>query len=420
MNKKRFDWSFVSIGAIFLVLYGICNITPITSAISKTLSILAPVIGGLCGAFILNIPLSFFESLWIRLFSAKRRVLRRFVCLSLCFLLVIGIVTFFMWIILPEIIETVRDRIIPRIPFYIEELTLWYGHLARWLAEMSVNLPPMNPDSIQNAINNYFRNNFEEIVDHSINIASTVFSGVFDTIIAFVISVYVLAQKEMLGGLVKKLLFAVFPRRTAERTITLAGLTEKTFAKFISGQLIEATILGTLCFIGMLIFGMPFKLVISVLVGITALIPIFGAFIGTGIGAVLILFEDPVKALWFVIFIIVLQQIEGNLIYPKVVGAHVGLPGLWVLIAVTIGSDFGLIGMLVAVPLASLIYATVMQVVNAKLEEKGYRAGIFDEKEQKQERVKRHRPKNKKKDPVVQAEQPTVTEEKKDNEGDQA
>ena len=155
--------------------------------------------------------------------------------------------------------------------------------------------------------------------------------------------------------------------KIAKKVIEFTNLTNKVFTKFVTGQLTEACIIGTLCLVGMLIFGMPYAVIISVLIGFTALIPIFGAFIGTAIGAFLILLESPIKALWFVIFIIVLQQLEGNLIYPKVVGKSVGLPGIWVLSAVTIGGGmFGIIGMLFSVPICSIVYVIFRRYVNRK------------------------------------------------------
>ena len=175
--------------------------------------------------------------------------------------------------------------------------------------------------------------------------------------------------------------------KSTERALAFARLTEKTFSGFVTGQLTEAFIIGILCFAGMLIFRMPYAPLISVMVGVTALIPIFGAFIGTGIGAFLILFESPLKALMFVVFIIVLQQLEGNIIYPRVVGSQVGLPGLWVLIAVTVGSEFGVFGMLISVPVVSLLYSVARQIVNARIKEKGLE-GEFPEEEPKK-RLKR-------------------------------
>ena len=159
--------------------------------------------------------------------------------------------------------------------------------------------------------------------------------------------------------------------RSADKLLDLLSLTNQTFSSFVTGQLTEAIIIGVLCFMGMLIFRMPYAAVISLLVGVTALIPVFGALIGTAIGAFLILLVSPIKAIWFVIFIIVLQQLEGNLIYPRVVGKSVGLPGIWVLAAVTLGNNLaGVVGMLLSVPLCAVLYCVLRDVVNARLAKK--------------------------------------------------
>ena len=195
-------------------------------------------------------------------------------------------------------------------------------------------------------------------------------SALLTTLLGLVIAVYVLAQKERLGGQLKKLLSALFSPKNANRTVTLARLIDSTFSRFITGQVTEAVIFGALCFVGMLLFRMPYALLISVTLGFTALIPVFGALIGTVLGAFLILLDDPTKAFWFVLFVIVLQQIEGNLIYPKVVGTSVGLPGIWVLIAVTVGSSFGVVGMLFSVPTASIFYTLLKEFAEHQIKKK--------------------------------------------------
>ena len=186
----------------------------------------------------------------------------------------------------------------------------------------------------------------------------------------FVFAFYLLAQKEKLGRQVKKASNAILKPKPAQNLTNVTKLTNSVFTKFITGQFTDACIIGVLCFIGMLIFRMPYAAIISVLIGFTALIPIFGAFIGAGVGAFLILLESPVKAFWFIVFIIILQQIEGNLIYPKVVGKSVGLPGIWVLVAVTVGGSLaGVLGMLFSVPVSTVLYVLFKEFVNNKTKE---------------------------------------------------
>ena len=274
--------------------------------------------------------------------------------------------------IIPQIWST-GEKIVTKIPFYIERLNSWYAILASFLTRFSVTLPSyhFNGAALISTLRNFLSENSHHIIDTSVTILTTAFGMVFDGIFAIVIAVYILAQKERLGAWIRKLLYSIFSEKNTERLVALARLSEKTFSGFVTGQLTEALILGVLCFVGMLIFNIPYPLLVSALIGITALIPIFGAFIGAGIGALLILLESPVKALIFVIFIIVLQQIEGNVIYPRVVGSQVGLPGLWVLVAVTVGSEFGILGMLLAVPIVSLIYTVIGQIMDARIKEKG-------------------------------------------------
>ena len=196
---------------------------------------------------------------------------------------------------------------------------------------------------------------------------TSLLSGVVNVLLAFVFAMYLLAQKEAVCTHLKRLVTTVLPRQKAQRVLYIAKLSNQTFTNFISGQTIEAVIIGVLCFIGMLIFKMPYAGVVSVIVGATALVPVFGAWLGGGFGAFLILLTEPVKALWFIVFIVVLQQLEGNLIYPKVVGKSVGLPGILVLMAVTIGGGaFGVLGMLLCVPVCAVLYSLYCEFLHKK------------------------------------------------------
>ena len=208
-------------------------------------------------------------------------------------------------------------------------------------------------------------------IDTTVNITTSIVAAMVDIVLGIVFAVYLLSQKEKLGKQAKKSTRAILGDERSKRFLDITSLANKVFTKFVTGQVTEACIIGVLCFIGMLIFRMPYAAIISVLVGFTALIPIFGAFIGTGIGAFLILLESPIKAIWFVLFIIVLQQLEGNLIYPRVVGKSVGLPPIWVLAAVTIGGGlFGIPGMLFGVPVCSVMYVLFKEFVNKQNNQK--------------------------------------------------
>ena len=215
-------------------------------------------------------------------------------------------------------------------------------------------------------------NDNHEITESAIAIAIGIFNGVFNVILGFVFSMYILASKESLGKLAKSLLYAIIEKDRAKRVISVVVLSNKAFTGFVSGQCIEVALIGVLCFIGMLIFGFEYPLMISCIIAVTAFIPVFGAIAGAIIGAVLILISDSLlKAILFVIFILVLQQIESNVIYPKIMGKQVGLPGVWVLTAVTIGGGlFGVLGIVLSVPLCSVAYTLFQRWMIRRLEQK--------------------------------------------------
>ena len=217
------------------------------------------------------------------------------------------------------------------------------------------------------------------IINGGIGAISGLFSGITNFFIGFVFSVYVLFQKEKLASQCKKLLYVMVSERRADQIVEILRLTNTTFSNFLSGQCLEACILGALFVITLSILRMPYALLIGIIIGVTALVPIVGAFIGCAVGVVLIMMTSPLKALIFIAIFLILQQIEGNLIYPHVVGNSVGLPGMWVLVAVTIGGNlFGIMGMLTFIPISSVCYALLRTFVNNKVEEKNINKNKFD------------------------------------------
>ena len=349
------------------ILWAFLHLETIGGFFSHIFVILSPVLAGLCLAFVINELLSPLETLWDWIAKRLRRgkpsgkmgkKVRRPACLTVCYLLVIGIVAAIILIVIPEMERTV-GQIGESLPTYAAQIEVWRGKLDALCARHSITLPDLTVDftELGRKLIGYLTSTENAILTRTLNATTSLISGIINGCLALVFSIYVLAQKETIGWHTDRILYALFPEKVYARITSLAHLTAKTFSNFITGQLLEAVIIGALCFIGMTIFRMPYAAPIAVLVGFTALIPVFGAFIGTGIGAFLILFNNPVKALWFVLFIIVLQQVEGNLIYPKVVGKSVGLPGIWVLFAVTVGgAAFGFIGMLISVPVCSVLY----------------------------------------------------------------
>ena len=221
-----------------------------------------------------------------------------------------------------------------------------------WLNNLDVDL-----DKLLDSVIAFFRNGAGNVLNSTVYAIGSIVNGVTTFVIAFVFACYILLQKEKLGVQVKKVMHAFLKEKWEKRCLKVCTLTSKTFSNFLTGQCLEALILGSMFFVAMSLFKMPYALLVGVLVAFTALIPIFGAFIGCVVGAFLILMVDPLQALFFVIMFLVLQQIEGNLIYPKVVGNSVGLPSIWVLAAVTIGGSLmGVVGMLIFIPLVSVVY----------------------------------------------------------------
>ena len=228
-----------------------------------------------------------------------------------------------------------------------------------------------NWDKILGNVVNFLKNGAGSVLGTTVEAAKNIVSGVYTFFIAFVFSCYILLQKEKLSIQVRKLMYAFMPKDWSDILVALGSVSHKTFSSFLTGQCVEAAILGAMFFVVMTIVRLPYALLIAVLIAFTALIPIFGAFIGCGVGALLIFMVDPMKALIFIIMFLVLQQIEGNFVYPHVVGNSVGLPSIWVLAAVSIGASLmGVVGMLIFIPIVSVIYTILRGIVNRRLKEK--------------------------------------------------
>lgn len=257
--------------------------------------------------------------------------------------------------------------LIDNIPYYIEELTKFTQNYVDETQDINTILQEIDTEEIKNQIVALIPN----VLTSSISIVSSIVSGISTFFIAFIFDIYILIDKEKLQKQVTKILYAYVSKEKADKIANVGNVASNTFKKFFTVQCLEASILGTLCMIGMLILRIPYAVPIGVLIGVTALIPVVGAFIGIIVGAILIVDAQPVKVLVFVVFVLILQQIEGNLIYPRVVGSSVGLPGMWVLFAVTVGGSLGgILGMLLGVPVATVIYTIIKKDVNKKIERK--------------------------------------------------
>lgn len=361
-----------------IILIALWNYRLLFEWIGIAFRIILPFILGGGIAFILNIPMSFLEE---KIFKNRHlkdkkiaQKLARPVCLVLTLAIVIGVVVLVMFVVIPELTNTVLSlgktiqTFIPEAQRFLEELFTDNKNeeIQAWIENLN-----LNAGQLTDSIMSFFQNGAGNVLNSTMSAIGSIVSGVTTFVIAFVFSCYVLLQKEKLSVQVKKVIYAFFSDKRAEWMFEVGSLASKAFSSFFTGQCVEALILGCMFFIVMSILSMPYTLLISVLIAFTALIPIFGAFIGCFVGAFLILMVDPMQMLIFVVTFLILQQIEGNLIYPKVVGSSVGLPSIWVLAAVTIGGSLmGIVGMLIFIPIVSVVYTLFRASVYKHLQKK--------------------------------------------------
>lgn len=372
LNKKNIKRVLLLIACAILLYWGLNNLSVLGGLLSSILSLFSPLLIGVGIAYVMNLLLMAIERLWDKALKKApelwRVKLKRPICLTLAFLLFLGIIFAIIFILIPRL-EEAGTTLVANVPTYITQIQGWWDNLTAFAADHGITLPElsMNVEDATKFITKLLTSNGDSVVNTTINITTSILGALVNVLLALVFSVYMLAQKEKLLAQSKRLLLAALPQKAGERTMHILKLTNGAFSSFVTGQVTEAFILGTLCCLGMLILRLPYALPVSVIISFTSLIPIFGAWIGAATGAFLIVFVSPVKALTFLIFLLILQQVEGNLIYPKVVGKSVGLPGLWVLAAVTIGGGaFGVLGMLLGVPVCSVIYALVQDYLRAQ------------------------------------------------------
>lgn len=375
-----------------IILIALWNYKMIFDAIVFILGIVLPFLVGGAIAFVLNVPMSFFEEkiFYNRHLKDKKIAnrLARPVSLVLTIAVLIGVVVLVMFVVIPELTKTILSlgktiqAFVPEAQRFLEELFTDNSEIRAWLDSLNLDV-----DQIMNSAVSFFQNGAGNVLNSTVSAIGSIVSGVTTFVIAFVFACYVLLQKEKLRVQVQKVLYAFLPDKKVESVMEVCSLTSKTFSSFLAGQCVEALILGTMFFVVMSIINMPYALLVGVLIAFTALIPIFGAFIGCIVGAFLILMVDPLQALIFVIMFLVLQQIEGNFIYPKVVGSSVGLPSIWVLAAVTIGGSLmGVVGMLIFIPIVSVIYTLFRSSVYKRLRKRHRYEAEADPEHKEEER----------------------------------
>ncbi len=331
--------------------------------------VFSPIMLGLAIAFVLNVFLDFIERTLTFFSRGKmRHGLVRAIGLLLTFTLMLGAVVGVLFVIIPAIGDTV-NQVTRYLPQSSTEAADWaaaqltnMGFNAKIVADMQTRFL-----DLINQLLDYLKSESFGVANFALDVTTSILDTFLSIVLGVIFALYILASKEKIGKFVNDAMRKLIPVRRWDRTVEIMHLSFTTFASFVKGQLLEACILGMLCFIGMMVFRFPNPAVISLLIGVTALIPILGAWIGAGVAAFLIVIVSPIKALLFLLFILVLQQIDNNFVYPRVVGTSVGLPGVLVLAAITVGGNVaGVIGMLVGVPLCSVIYVLLKKAVYAK------------------------------------------------------
>lgn len=363
MNKKQIK-SILGIITFGVLLFALVqNFNLAWAALGKIYAVFAPVVTGFCIAFVLNVLLRVLEGKvfgWMR--GSKRKWvprLQRPVSLVATILLTFGFLTLLLLVIIPELQKAIL-KLVENISIYVELAQEWLGKIQ--INGQQLFDAQLDWDKLLATVRSMLTPGTEEsIVETAAGVTTSVISSMVNLAFSFFISIYVLARKERVGQLAVRLSDALLPPRASRRLRRVCTLANNSFSNFITGQLTEAVILGVLCFVGMLIFRFPNAAIISILIGVTALVPVVGPLVGEIIGCLLILIVSPIKALLFLIFVLLLQLIEGNVIYPKVVGRSVGLPGLIVLSAVIVGGNIGgMLGVLLGVPIASVLYTLVL------------------------------------------------------------
>ena len=348
------------------------NLGDVAAAGRWLLGILTPFLLGSAIAFILNVPMRAIER---GLFpeASRRARYRRPLALLLTLLAVLGVLALASSVIGPGITDAVRS-IAGQVPGAIRRLQEWLAALSAYLPMIQDFIADLDMDwqSLSRKALEFAQSLGSGLLTSGGGLIGGVVSGVSTFIIGLIFSFYILMQKEKLARQGRQVIYALLPLQRGDRALEVLRLAGRTFSSFLSGQCLEACILGTLFVAAMTIFRMPYALLVGVLIALTALIPIVGAFIGCGVGALLIAIDDPWKALWFIVLFLILQQVEGNLLYPQVVGSSVGLPSIWVLAAVTLGGSLmGILGMLVFIPLCSVLYALFRDFVKRRLRQRG-------------------------------------------------
>ena len=357
---------------VVLIYWAVNNMLMIQSFVNALISAFQPFIFGASFAFILNLLVKRIEN-WLMKWQKEYKSWFRILAIISSFMFVILILFFLVFLVIPDLERTVTS-FIEVVPNHVSVIIQWVNHffdnnteIIQFVQNLDIDL-----NSIQQELINYAQTFATNTLGNIVSFITGAVNSVVTIFIAIVFAFFLLTNKEKIIRQLKKVIYSIWSLKWANYLINVGQKANEIFSNFVGGAIIEAFILGILVYIGMLIFSFPFKLSISVVTGALALIPIYGAIIGGVIGFILISVVNFKQAVLFIVFIVIIQQIEGNIIYPRVVGNKVGLPSIWVMVSVTVGgSFFGLIGMLVSVPLVSVIYSLISATVNYRLETAG-------------------------------------------------
>ncbi len=394
LSKKNIK-KILGIITFAIILFAVSqNLTTVFNFLSGVLKILAPVIVGLVLAFMLNILMSVLER---RVFSfmkkSKKRAVRNLfkpVSLVSTLLLTLGFFVLLLFIIIPQLKDTIM-LLVEKIPVYYTDLINWIESLVvRFGLDVNTEIlhnPKFDINNIYAMAQNFFTiESTSDILNTTMGVTSSLISGVSNLVLGLIIAVYILAEKDNISKFTSRFFSAALPENIYSKAKEILSVASNSFASFITGQFTDALLLGTMCFIGMLIFRFPNAAVVSIIIGITALVPIIGPIVGEVIGCLIIFMESPIKALFFIIFVLILQMIDNNLIYPRIMGKSVGLPGVLVFIAVVIGGNIGgILGVLLGVPTASAIYALIINWLKNKKQRERELVKVQNTEETKEE-----------------------------------
>ncbi|WP_346885636.1 AI-2E family transporter [Clostridium sp. UBA4395] len=358
----------VSVGIILFFI--IKNLGGIFNKVGEVIKLLMPFIYGFSMAYLLAIPLKFLENKVLKFMDKKNQYkAKRFISITITYISAAILISIVFSILVPELSRSIYT-LLENIPDYIKALEEYINNIV-----IALNL---NGDMVEdivkdfNSISKYITSIAGTAVLDLFQFSANITQYILNIFIATIISIYLLAGKEKFFAQIKKFLYAMLPEKPVKYVIELTRSSHKTFIGFLGGKLLDSLIIGIICFVGMKIFKMPYPLLVSFIIGITNIVPVFGPFIGAVPSVIIIFIASPIKALWFILFILVLQQFDGNILGPKILGNSTGLTAFWVMFAILLGNGlFGVVGMILGVPTFAVIYSIIVSVINNALKEKG-------------------------------------------------